>query len=650
MFVKKSQITPLRYEADTLVQVFEGASQAFNDLPAFASRLPDGNYRFTSYRELYEMGLNLATSMIERGVRPREHIGILADNRLEWIIADYATLMCGSADVPRGTDITEDEIVYIITHGDVQWVFAENQVVLNKLKRVQDRLPSMLQIVVMDRDTAAPEGALHLHDLLEEGKALREAGDNRAEERIRQVKPDDLFTVIYTSGTTGTPKGVMLTHANMVSQLKNVTWEIFIHDRMLSILPIWHSYERVCAMLALSRGACTYYTHIRTVAQDMKSVKPTMMASAPRLWESVYGKIMKNVEDMSPTKRKLFNAAYFCSRMFQGSFFFISARQIDIEGRSAAQNAVLAAGHSLRALVFVLPYLLLDKLVLAKLRQVVGGCFRGTVSGGGALPPYVDEFFNYIGLPVLEGYGMTETCPVAAVRTNEKLIIGTVGPLVIGTEARIVDLESGEILYPNPKYKGEGRGRKGELHVKGPQVMRGYYKQPEETARVLKEGWMNTGDIAMITFNDCLKILGRSKETIVLLSGENVEPGPIEDKLKESPMVDTCMVVGNDEKHLAALIVPSLEHFKNNGHGKINTIGELVESSDVQQTLLKEAKTLVSAENGFKAFERLAGITLLPKNFEVGDELTRTFKLKRHVIRERYKDRIAGLFDKSKSG
>jgi long-chain acyl-CoA synthetase len=286
-------------------------------------------------------------------------------------------------------------------------------------------------------------------------------------------------------------------------------------------------------------------------------------------------------------------------------------------------------------MVSLVPAVLLDGLVLKKMRAIVGGEFRGTISGGGALQPHVDEFFNFIGIPVLEGYGMTETSPVLAVRTWDNLVIGTVGPVYPATDVRIVDLADGRILYPDPTSRNSGRGLRGEIHVKGTQVMRGYYKDPESTAKVLRDGWMNTGDIGMVTFNDCIKILGRSKETIVLLNGENIEPVPIEGRLAESPYVDQCMVVGQDRKMLGALIVPSLENLRQAGLN-FEKLGDVASSKAAHELLEQEIKRLVSQANGFKAFERVSVFRFVPKAFEVGDEMTRTFKLKRHVIDARY--------------
>jgi long-chain acyl-CoA synthetase len=345
-------------------------------------------------------------------------------------------------------------------------------------------------------------------------------------------------------------------------------------------------------------------------------------------------------------RRALFHLAYGATRNVKRAQRFFLGQQLDTHGRGLGESLGLALRHAALWLVSILPARLLDGLVLKKLRAIVGGEFRGTISGGGALQPHVDEFFNFIGIPVLEGYGMTETAPVLAVRTWNNLVIGTVGPFFPRTEIRIVDLGNGEILYPNTSRPAGGRGLRGEIHVKGPQVMRGYYKDTEATARVLRDGWMNTGDIGMVTFNDCLKILGRSKDTIVLLNGENIEPVPIESRLVESSFIDQCMVVGQDQKALGVLIVPSPEHFRLAGVTAGN-LAELGANPEAHRLVEEDIRNLVNHSAGFKSFERITAFRFLPKPFEVGDEMTNTFKLKRHVIAERYAGLIEEMFPRS---
>lgn len=579
--------------------------------PAFAARKKGGAYEKISYACWCDRALNLATALIELGVTAREHVGLLSDNCFEWILVDAAVQFCGAADVPRGSDITSDEMAYIIAHADVKVLFLENQTLLKKWENLGEKKPVCSHIIIMKVEDGEllPSGVISLAALEKRGKVLRKEGDRCVEERIAQVKPDDLYTMIYTSGTTGIPKGVQLTHASLCSQVKNLTAVLVGGDdaqkllspkesiRALSILPVWHSYERIFEMFVVSQGGCTYYSSLRSLAQDLKIVRPNVMASAPRLWEVLYEKIMAEVKRQPRVKRWLFQNVM--KRQWLASFFR----------------------------TWNLP-------PLPQLRSVVGGALRATISGGGALPPYVDQFFNSIGIAVLEGYGLTESGPVIAVRTPELLKIGTVGPLLTETEVKIVDLESGEILYPNVTQPYLGCGLRGEICVRGPQMMIGYYKDPEGTARALRAGWLHTGDIGVMTVEGCLKIVGRCKETIVLLNGENVEPLPVESRLLQSPFIAQCIVVGQDQKQLGVLIVPTEQALlvcNNNPQQQ-------------QQLFSTEIRRLISTEHGFKSFEKIGPWRLLLKPFEIGDELTNTYKLKRHVITERYRTLIEEMF------
>ncbi len=629
--------------AENLALMFKEAGATFGALPVFGTRVSNGEFECLSFEQLYERGIELATALIELGCEARGHVGLLSDNRVEWNIVDYGVILAGAADVPRGTDVSNREIEYIVDHSDAEIVFVENRKLLDRVITLMPSLPKVRILVLMNPKDEAPDGVRTLGELLELGKGLRGTGDRRVEGRIEGIKGSDLFTLIYTSGTTGTPKGVQLMHSNMISQLRHVPFDFSEKDRFLSILPVWHCYERVFQMIGISRGVCTYFTRVRTIADDLKAVKPTMMASAPRLWENLYLKILKSVDSGNAIKRGLFHAAYYCSRMVKGGVFFLKGMCLDLEGRSFARSFFMGVESVVKIVLFTAPFLILNAVVLRKLRDIVGGEFRGTVSGGGALPTHVDEFFNFIGVPVLEGYGMTETSPVIAVRNESKLVIGTVGELYEGVSLRIVDLSTNEILYPDSGRVGEGRGLRGEIHIKGPQVMKGYYKNEEATDRVLCDEWINTGDIGMYTFNDCLKLLGRSKDTIVLLNGENVEPIPIEARICQSPLIDQCMVVGQDQKHLCALVVSSLEGFGDRGMNYEDLSG-LSESEECHRVVLDEVRLLVSGKHGYKAFEIIHDVRLLPKGFEIGDEMTSTFKTKRHVVDEKYSELIARMY------
>ena len=635
-----------RISAPNLASLFREAGDLWGDKPAFATRQSDGSFRSVTYRAWRDRALDLAEALIELGVGARDHVAILSDNRFEWILADAAILFCGAADVPRAADITSSEITYILGHADVGVVFVENAAVLAKVESLLPTLPGIRHLVVMDaawQPMGQNERILRLSELEHRGACLRKGGSRLAEERINRVKPEDLFTMIYTSGTTGTPKGVQLTHAAMASQVRNLPFDLTPADRSLSILPVWHSFERVFEVISIAAGLEICYTTLRHLGEDLKTVRPTIMASAPRLWEGLYQRVMSGVQKAPPLRRGLFRAARYSAHSVRKARSFFTGQELDLTGRSTIASAFIALRHAVSWLLLILPYLLLDRIVLAKLRMAVGGRLRGTISGGGALPPHVDAFFNDIGIPVLEGYGLTESCPVLAVRTWERLVIGTVGPAFPETEIRIVDPSTGSILYPDPARRDLGRGLRGEIHAKGPQIMKGYYKDPESTARVLRDGWLATGDLGVMTFNECLKIVGRCKETIVLLGGENVEPLPIESKLLESPLIDQCMVVGQDQKHLGVLVVPSVGGFAATGVTAAD-VSVLAARPEVRELIQSEIRRLICGETGFKPFERLAALELIGKPFEVGDELTMTFKLRRHVITEKYAAQIAEMF------
>ncbi len=295
----------IRISASTLAELYRKAAEQFDNLPAFAAKDASGTYQPIPYRQIYEDGLSLATSLIQLGLRPREHVAIFSDNRPEWILCDYGVLLAGCADVPRGTDVTTTEIAYILSHSNSRFVFVENAATLEKFGRILRSLRGVEKIILMDPKASASTDILVLQDLLTEGRALRAAGDRRAEERMANIRPEDLFTIIYTSGTTGTPKGVQLTHANMTSQVRNLPFSLGPTDRALSILPVWHIYERVFEMIAISMGTCTYYTNLRGIGEDLKTVRPTIMASAPRLWENLYQKLMGRIDEAAPLRRTL---------------------------------------------------------------------------------------------------------------------------------------------------------------------------------------------------------------------------------------------------------------------------------------------------------------------------------------------------------
>jgi long-chain acyl-CoA synthetase len=636
-----------RIKAENLAQLFKKSTEQFETLPAFAVRKAALNWEPISYRDLYERGQDLSTALIELGVNARDHVGIFSDNRIEWIVADYAVQFCGAADVPRGRDVTDSELVYIINHSGLTVTFVETKDLMNRLINLKSQLPNLKEIIVLDTDVAVEEGVRKFEDVCKLGRDLREKGDNRVEDRMNGIKPDDLFTLIYTSGTTGTPKGVMLTHSNIMSQIRNIPGHHNCNDRAISILPIWHIFERVIEMYTISFGGCTFYSSIQNLADDMRNVEPTFMASAPRIWEKLYERILKNVKNSHWMRQILFHVAYFLAKQYNGSVYFITNRNLQLKHQSTLERIMLMPFYIIRWLIVLPWYGFFNAAVLERIRLGAGGGLKITISGGGALPYHVDKFFNNVGIPVLEGYGMTETTPVISVRSKLNLIVGTVGPPIKETEVKIIDPETSEVLYPNNNLPFNGKMQRGEIWVKGPQVMKGYYKEPELTDTTIKNGWLRTGDLGVITHNDNLKILGRSKATIVLKSGENVEPEPIEMCLLQSPYIENCIVLGQDKKFLGVLIVPSLIDFRLLGF-KEPSLSEILKNDIAMKIVRNDVKRLISPANGFKKFEQIRYIGYLTESLKVGEEVTNLFKLKRHVIDKKYNDQIVELFKDEK--
>ncbi len=637
--------------ANNLAEVYKEVAEKFGDKGAFYSKDEKKAFQPTSYKQIYEMGTALAEALIDLGVKARENLGFMADHRMEWPVVDCGVITAGAANVPRGTDVTETELEYILNHSEAKVVFVEHDKMLEKLNKVKSKT-SIKTVIVMDKNSKA-DGVLKLYDLIEKGRQLIAKGSKKYEERVKDIKPDDLFTMIYTSGTTGQPKGVMLMHSNMMHQVNDVVPVINIDssERLLSILPVWHIFERVFMYGAIVAGAGTYFTNVRDMREDFAKVKPTFMASAPRLWESIYQGIYNRINDPKqtpPFRRGMFNTAYFLSKHFHAATRFIKGNEVDFEGRNPLTSLFRGLYSAIVIILTVIPYKLLDAVVLSKIRTATGGAMKATVSGGGALQRHVDAFFNDIGLNVIEGYGMTETSPVISMRTWETLIMGSVGKVAPKTELQLRDF-SGNIVA-HVKADGSITGKrceKGVIFMKGPQVMKGYYKNPEATAKAIRDGWMDTGDIGIINYKDTLSITGRAKETIVLLGGENVEPVPIENKLSESVYIGQVMVIGQDQKNLGAIIVPDFDKLKvwasQNGISDSDPKA-LVENPKVMDLYKKEIKDLNSAKNGFKSFEQVTPFFVIVKPFEVGDEMTNLMKLKRHVITEKYKDKIAAVY------
>jgi long-chain acyl-CoA synthetase len=586
---------------------------------------------------------SFAAGLHNLNVKKGDHVGLISENRKEWLISDLGILALGAADVPRGCDSTAEEISYILSSSECRVVILENEAQLAKINAHKKELGHLKHIILMDAGIN-PEAWLgvKLHsftEVLEKGKELYDKHPEHVDTSIAEGERDDIATLIFTSGTTGIPKGVMLSHGNFLHQVENVPKLINtgLGDIWLCVLPVWHSFERIMQYVAAGWGSALAYSKPvgKIMLADMQQIKPTWMASVPRIWEAVQAGIYRNINKEGGAKRLLF-------------YFFVAVAGTWTGFRNRLYGLLPEFKKRIRVLdilTAILPFLLLyplkalgDLLVFSKIRAKLGGNFVAGISGGGALPKSVDRFFSAAGILLLEGYGLTETAPVLGVRDQKHPVPGTIGPVFPGTVIEIRD-EEGNILPP---------GHKGIVYAQGPQVMKGYYKQPELTkAMISPDGWLNTGDLGMLTWHNELAIMGRVKDTIVLRGGENVEPLPIEQKIQESPYIAQTMLLGQDQKYLAALIVPdfdALQEYASQNNLSFMDREDLLISPEIEELINGEIQERINSRNGFKSFERINRFRLLPKPFEVGDELSQKQEIKRHVISEKYAKLLSEIF------
>jgi len=553
----------------------------------------------------------LATALLELGIEHGSHVGLVAENRYEWLLIDLALASIGAVDVPRGSDTTPHELQFILQHSGCVAAFAENDHVAEELLQRKAELPGLRTVIVMADETKV-DGATTLGELMRSGEQRREALAERLAAAREKVQPDDLLTIVYTSGTTAEPKGVMLTHDNVLCNIRAVIDVLHVtdRDRFLSVLPAWHMYERIMDYLALATGGELVYTDRRRIKDDLLQTQPTIFAAVPRIWEMLYDGVVNQSLKLPGVKGSMLRRSLALSRMVGGG----------------------TAGLLQR-----LQHKLLDAVVLKKVRQMFGGRLRLCVSGGGALPRHVDETLLGMGLPIRNGYGLTETSPVASVRLPHQREPGHIGPPLPHTkiEARKED------GTPCPQ------GETGVLWIHGPQIMRGYYQNPTRTREVLSDdGWFNSGDLGHCDHHGNIWITGRAKDTIVLAGGENVEPEPIETLIKTSPLIEQAVIVGQDEKSLGALIVPMKEALEHEVPAADWGEREGVLTGDQVKALYRrELDRLITRENGCRPTDRVAAFHVLaePMTPENG-LLTQTLKVRRHVVAERYGDRITSLF------
>ena len=632
---------------NTVPQMLKSVTEKHPDLPAQYYRTKDNNFESLSFKELYTISLDFAAGLLSLGVKRGEPIGLLADNRKEWQQADMGIMAIGAMDVPRGCDATEPELKFMYRTTECRFIVVENESQAKKVLGFKSELPNCTTFISFDpiseetlRLAKAAGVTVYLFsDVVSLGQNSRKENPGKVEAEVGQGQKDDLACIIFTSGTTGEPKGVMLTHNNFLSQLEEIKIRIHLEPgyRALSVLPIWHSFERLCEYAMLIQGASICYSKPvgSILLADFQKLNPHIIPAVPRIFEAIYDGVYRTMRKTGGIVLALFN--FFVAVAVLHSK--IDRKLFRNQGRMKKDSPVL------NWIFLCIPWLLLYPLkalggviVFKKIRAKVGKNFIGGVSGGGALPPVIDEFFWAVGINVVEGYGLTETAPVVAVRDLRHPIFGTIGKPLDIVEVRIVD-EDGNVL---PKCT------KGIVQVKGPIVMKGYYKRPDLTAKVLKDGWFDTGDIGLITYDGEIILKGRMKDTIVLRGGENVEPLAIEMRLNNCRYISQSMVVGQDQRYLAALIVPAEDEIK--AYAKENNISysdykELLENPEIKKLIDTDIQENISAKHGFKLFEKISRFAILSEPFVVGETLSAKQEIMRHKINAKYAKEIASLYE-----
>lgn len=558
----------------------------------------DGKWVPISTQSIIEQAEQFASGLIELGLQPGDKVGLIANNRSEWLISDLGILIAGMINVPIYPTITVEDYEYILNNAEVKVCFVSDEDLFQKVDSVKSKIPSLERIYSFD--TVAN---------CEHWTAVKDLGKDKNVEKIKEirssVKEEDLATLIYTSGTTGRPKGVMLTHKNLVSNslASRKRLPLGSDSKSLSFLPLCHVYERMISYLYFYTGTSIYYAEsLETIGDNLREVKPDVFTAVPRLLEKVYDKIVAKGAELTGIKKALFFWALGLGQKYE------------LNGANGA--------------FYEFQLKLANKIIFNKWREALGGNAKAVASGAAALQPRLARVFLAAQIPVMEGYGLTETSPVLAVNeeANDGVRIGTCGRPLDNVQIKIAD--DGEIL------------------AKGPSVMMGYYKNEKATKDVFTEdGWFKTGDLGTLVEGQYLKITGRKKETFKTSGGKYIAPQLLENKMKESSFIEQIMVIGESEKHPAAIVQPSFDFLKEWCKRKnipYSTDAEMIKIERIHNRIMKEINIY---NEGFAQFEQVKKIILAPSVWGIDSgEMTPTMKIKRRVLMEDFKDEIENCY------
>ena len=596
----------------TIPEMFLNTTNKFSDKYLYYYKKND-QWIGLKGKDIKNVVKEVSSALHSLGINKQDKVAIMSNNSPRWAMSDYGILCSGAVTVTIYPTLIQSQVDYIINDSNSKLIFVENKEQLDKAIKSKENCSSLKYIIVMnDTYNGNDENIMNYLDFLELGNEYLNKENINFDDLAKTSNPDDLLTLIYTSGTTGTPKGVMLTHDNLCSNIlatvKGV--EFTDDDTLLSFLPLSHVFERMGGHFSsFSQGCTTYYSEgIEKVADNMGEVKPTLMLSVPRLYEKMYAGVMEKVKAGSPLKQKIFRWALSVGR--QVSEYNLMKKTIP---------ALLSFKHKIAT-----------KLAFAKIHARVGGRLRFFISGGAPLAQDIAEFFSSAGIQIMEGYGLTETSPVLTTNLPDQFRFGTVGRPIDGVNIKIAN--DGEIL------------------AKGPNIMKGYFNDEESTKEVLTEdGWFSTGDIGEIDQDGFLKITDRKKNILVTSGGKNVAPAPLENSLATSSYIDQVVVIGHSKNFISALIVPSFENIKT----YLKTINKsvsdneaMIEHSDVLSLIDSEVS---NAMNDFSNYEKVKVFKLLsiPFTIEKG-ELTPKMSIVRKVVIKNNHDLIESIYNSPK--
>ncbi len=568
----------------------------------------EGKWHSISSKDIVERSENIALGLNSIGIKTGDRVAILASNSPEWTLSDAGCQFAGIIDVPIYTTLTPDSIKYIINDSRAKAIFVQDVKTFERIAEIIPECPTLEKVIFFGSEIIDSDDAITLEDLEKSGAGTKRDSPNLIKELISSTKPDDIATLIYTSGTTGEPKGVMLSHENLISNVLDVgdNYNFADNDTSLSVLPLSHVFERTGMYVYIFNGMAVYFAEsIEKVADNLQEVRPTVFVGVPRLFEKVYAKAKLKAAQQSGFKEKIFDWA------------IDIGKEIALKKENDEKiTGVLGIKHSIA-----------DTLVFSKLRDFFGGRLRFCITGGAALSDKIYLIFTGAGISIMQGYGLTETSPVITSSNPLGVKLGTSGKPIRNVEVRIA--------------------KDGEIEVSGPNVMHGYYNKPAATRDTFSDdGWFKTGDIGEIDEEGFLKITDRKKELFKTSGGKYIAPSPIEQMIKSSRFVSQVVLVGNSRKFAAALIVPDFEQLKSyvkNNNWNLIAPRDFCESQNVLRLFEDEIDKYC---DGLARYETVKKVALLEEELTVeGGELTPTLKIKRRIVDEKYQAIIDRIYE-----